>query len=67
MPSHFVLPFALLALSQAALAQQPPSAGGQMQQIPPSPVAPRAAPEISIQPRATPETTCARSWFAPCA
>jgi hemolysin activation/secretion protein len=55
MPSRLVLPFALLALSQAALAQQPPSAGGQMQQIPPSPVAPRAAPEISIQPSATPE------------
>lgn len=47
-------PFALLALCSGALAQQPPSAGGQIQQIPPSPVPPRAAPEIRIEQRATP-------------
>jgi hemolysin activation/secretion protein len=52
-PHHYV-PFALLALAQVALAQQPPTAGGQMQQIPPAPVAPRAAPEIRIQPQAAP-------------
>ncbi|HEY8708746.1 MAG TPA: ShlB/FhaC/HecB family hemolysin secretion/activation protein, partial [Burkholderiaceae bacterium] len=43
----------------AAFAQQPPSAGGQMQQIPPSPVAPRPAPEIRIQQQAAPETGAA--------
>jgi hemolysin activation/secretion protein len=46
-----LIPFALLALSQAALAQQPPTAGGQLLQIPPAPVAPRPAPEIRIEPR----------------
>ena len=54
MSPQVFIPFALLALVQAASAQQPPSAGGQMQQIPPTPVAPRAAPEISIQPQAAP-------------
>ncbi|MFC5500543.1 ShlB/FhaC/HecB family hemolysin secretion/activation protein [Caenimonas terrae] len=44
-----IFPLALLALAQAALAQQPPSAGGQLQQIPPAPPAPRAPPEIRIQ------------------
>ena len=48
------LPFALLVLGQAALAQQPPSAGSQLQQIPPSPVQPRAAPEIRIEPQGAP-------------
>lgn len=47
-------PFALLALCSGALAQQPPSAGAQIQQIPPSPVPPRAAPEIRIEQRAAP-------------
>ena len=47
-------PFALLVLAQAALAQQPPSAGGQLQQIPPVPLAPRAPPEIRIQQLAAP-------------
>ncbi|MFC5500267.1 ShlB/FhaC/HecB family hemolysin secretion/activation protein [Caenimonas terrae] len=49
---RFVLP-ALLAMAQAALAQQPP-AGGQLLQIPPTPAAPRAAPEIRIQQQAAP-------------
>jgi len=48
-----LLPFALLALCQAVLAQQPPSAGGQLQQIPPSPVAPRPAPGIRIEQRSS--------------
>ena len=54
MKTHTVLPFALLALSQVTMAQQPPTAGGQLQQIPPTPVAPRLAPEIRIEPRAAP-------------
>ena len=48
------LPLALLVLGHAALAQQPPSAGSQMQQISPSPVQPRAAPEIRIEPQVAP-------------
>ena len=54
MSPKVLFPFALLAFAQAALAQQPPSAGGQLQQIPPLQVAPRAPPEIRIQPPAAP-------------
>ncbi len=52
-------PLALLALAQAAIAQQPPGAGGQLLQIPPSPVQPRSAPQVRIEQRtpATPATT----------
>lgn len=39
----------LLVLSQGALAQLPPTGGGQLQQIPPSPTRERIAPEIRIQ------------------
>lgn len=49
-----LFPFALLALGQAAFAQQPPGAGSQLLQIPPSPAAPRAAPEIRIEQRSAP-------------
>ena len=50
-----LLPIALLALSHVAFAQQPPpGAGGQLLQIPPAPVAPRAAPEFRIEQRAAP-------------
>jgi len=45
-----LLPFALLALSQSLFAQQLPSAGSQLQQIPPSPVPQKAAPGIRIEP-----------------
>ena len=54
MSPNSVLPIALLALAQSALAQQPPSAGGQLQQIPPAPAAPRAPPDIRIQPQTAP-------------
>ncbi len=43
------LPFALLALSQHLMAQQLPGAGSQFQQLPPTPVPQKAAPEIRIQ------------------
>ncbi|MDB5946554.1 MAG: Polypeptide-transport-associated domain protein ShlB-type [Ramlibacter sp.] len=59
MSPHAYLPFALLALGQVALAQQPPSAGGQLQQIPPAPVAPRAPPDIRIQPQTAPDSGAA--------
>ena len=48
---------ALLALSQSAFAQSPPSAGSQIQQIPPVPIPQKAVPEIRIeqgQPAAVP-------------
>jgi hemolysin activation/secretion protein len=49
-----LLPFALLALSQSLLAQQPPSAGSQLQQIPPSPVPQKSAPSIRLEPSSAP-------------
>ena len=51
-----LLPFALLALSQSLFAQQPPSAGSQIQQIPPSPVPQKIAPTIRIEPSSAPAT-----------
>ena len=49
-----LLPFALLALSQSLFAQQPPSAGSQIQQIPPAPVPQREAPVIRLEPSSAP-------------
>ncbi len=55
-----LLSIALLALSHGAFAQQPPpGAGGQLLQIPPTPVAPRAAPEFRIEQRAAPAAPAA--------
>ena len=54
MSKKFLWPLALLALSPAVLAQQPPGAGGQLLQIPPTPILPRAAPEFRIEQRAAP-------------
>jgi hemolysin activation/secretion protein len=51
-----LLPFALLALSQGIFAQQPPSAGSQIQQIPPAPAPQKAAPAIRIEPSTAPAT-----------
>lgn len=53
-----IIPFAILALSSGVVAAQVPgadlpNAGGQLQQIPPTPTVERAAPEIDVQqPRA---------------
>jgi hemolysin activation/secretion protein len=44
-------------MSQGAYAQQPPTGGGQLQQIPPAPVPQRPAPEIRVQPRDGPAVT----------
>ncbi|HYH42187.1 MAG TPA: ShlB/FhaC/HecB family hemolysin secretion/activation protein, partial [Burkholderiales bacterium] len=50
-----LLAVGVLALSHGAFAQQPPpTAGGQLQQIPPAPVPERAAPEIIIEKRGAP-------------
>ena len=48
------LPFALLVLSQAANAQQPPNAGSQLQQIPPAPTPQETVPTIGIETVPTP-------------
>ena len=49
-----LLPLALLALSQVALAAEPPSAGSQMQQIPLAPQPQNRAPRLDVQ-AATPK------------
>lgn len=54
-----LLPLALLALSQGVLAQQPPTAGSQMQQIPSAPVPQKAPPEIRIERGTAPVTSAA--------
>lgn len=47
---------ALLAAGQTAQAQQIPTAGGQLQQIPPAPVAPKEEPGLAVEaPRTAPE------------
>lgn len=43
------IPYVLLALSQGVLAQQPPSAGSQMQQIPPQPVPEKTTPLFEVE------------------
>lgn len=46
---HGLFPVALLALSQGLLAQQLPGAGSQIQQLPPTQMPQKVAPEIRIQ------------------
>ncbi len=48
------LPYALLTLSQSVFAAQLPSAGSQMQQIPPAPIPQKIAPKIEVGPRSAP-------------
>ena len=52
-----LLPLAFLALSHGVFAQQAPSAGTQLQQIPPPPVPQKAPPLIRLEQRATPPST----------
>ncbi len=49
-----LLPLALLAFAHPLLAQQPPTAGGQLLQIPVPQAPPRALPEMRIEPLAAP-------------
>lgn len=49
-------PLALLVLSSSVFAQQIPSAGGQLQQIPPTPIPEQPAPKLSIEPRSVAES-----------
>ena len=55
--NYKLLPLAFLALSQGVFAQQAPTAGSQLQQIPPPPVPQKAPPLIRLEQRATPPTT----------
>ncbi|MBC7750216.1 MAG: ShlB/FhaC/HecB family hemolysin secretion/activation protein, partial [Candidatus Saccharibacteria bacterium] len=55
--NHKIWPLALLALSQSVLAVEPPTAGSQIQQIPPSPTPQKEVPKISLVPSNTPPTT----------
>jgi hemolysin activation/secretion protein len=45
-----IWPLAMLALSQNVFAVEPPNAGTQLQQIPPSPTLQKSSPEISLVP-----------------
>jgi len=45
-----LIPCALLAISQGVFAQQLPTAGGQMQQIPPTPVPQKVPPKVTVAP-----------------
>ncbi len=54
-----LLPVALLALSQSLYAQQPPTGGSQIQQIPAAPAPQKAPPEIRIQQGTAPAGTAA--------
>ena len=49
MSKKIILPVALFALSQSTFAAELPSAGGQVQQIPPAPTPQRAAPPLQIE------------------
>ncbi len=53
MINNKVWPLALLALSHSVLAIEPPSAGSQLQQIPPSPMPQKEQPKISLVPSDT--------------
>lgn len=54
-------PLALLAFSHGVFAAEPPSAGSQMQQIPPAPVPQKTAPKVEIKPGSAPTISGAES------
>jgi hemolysin activation/secretion protein len=56
-----LLPFALLALSHGVFAQQPPSAGSQMQQIPPQSLPQSLAPRFEVRQASAPASPAADS------
>ena len=53
MLKNCLVPYALLALSQGVFAQQAPTAGSQLQQIPPPPAPQKVPPAIRIEPLGT--------------
>lgn len=56
-----LLPYALLALSPAVFAQQPPGAGSQMQQIRPVPIPQKAPPHVDAKPASAAAVAAAES------
>ena len=61
MLKNTIFPCALLVLSHSAFAQQLPSAGSQMQQIPPVPAAKKEAPKFEVRQAAAPSVPVAES------
>lgn len=59
MLKHKFISCALLALSQSVFAQQAPSAGSQLQQIPPTPVPQKAVPKVEIRQDSQPALSAA--------
>lgn len=49
-----IFPYTLLVLSQSVFAVQPPSAGSQLQQIPPTPIREQTAPKFEVQQSSAP-------------
>jgi hemolysin activation/secretion protein len=56
-----LIPCALLVLGHGAFAAQPPTAGSQMQQIPPTPMPQIVAPRFEVQPGNVPASTATDS------
>lgn len=61
MSKNRLLPYALLVLSHSSFAQQPPTAGSQLQQIPPAPARQNEAPNVEVAPPGAPVVTEADS------
>lgn len=61
MLKNTIFPCALLVLSHSAFAQQLPSAGSQMQQIPPVPAAKKEAPKFEVRQATAPAVPVAES------
>ncbi|MES2757374.1 MAG: ShlB/FhaC/HecB family hemolysin secretion/activation protein [Pseudomonadota bacterium] len=59
MLKNTVLPCALLVLSHSAFAQQLPTGGSQMQQIPPAPVAIKTPPKVDLRQASAPAVAVA--------
>ena len=54
MSKKYLFPCAVLVFSNGVFAAEPPSAGGQMQQIPPAPRPERVVPKMDIHRGQTP-------------
>lgn len=60
-----LIPLALLTVTTGLLAAQPPGAGSQLQQIPPTPTLPKELPDVRIAPAAAPAPALADSTRIP--
>ncbi|MDL2356048.1 MAG: ShlB/FhaC/HecB family hemolysin secretion/activation protein [Pseudomonadota bacterium] len=61
MLKNTIFPCALLVMSHSAFAQQIPTAGSQMQQIPPAPVPNKTAPKVELRQAGAPAAAAADS------